>query len=111
MMTKFLNLCLLILGCSFILACANREITDGHENFKGFNKRVVGKLINDRLAGGNQKPLSIIKLENGNSEYRYQLNGNGRRPSCIEIYEVNPQTEIVVRSSYIGDEKGCVIVP
>jgi hypothetical protein len=101
------------LGTLLLVACAeNIESTKGYENFKGFNERAVGRALTYRLVTNGRKPLAVLKLPNGNDQYRYELNGpNVRRPSCIVIYEVNPKTEIVVRSSFEGDEKGCVIVP
>ena len=98
--------------CLVLTACAsNTEATIGHENFKSFLSHTLGKPISYRLAGAGRTPLSITKLQNGNDEYRYELNGpNVRRPSCIRIFEVNPETKIILRATYEGNEKGCVIV-
>ena len=101
-----------ILLC-FAMTSACAQTNAGHENFKRFISFDVGQSLYNRTSVANgRKPLSIFKLSNGNDEYRYLLyNANLGRPPCTVIYEVDPKNEIVVRSSFIGDEKGCVIVP
>jgi hypothetical protein len=100
-----------VVACMCFSAMTGCITIDPFENFKTFNRLAVGKSIQDRWVTGGVKPLSITQIANGNDEYRFERNMHGRRPSCIEIFEVNPKTGIVVRSSFEGDEKGCVIIP
>jgi hypothetical protein len=89
-------------------ACAT---SPEHENFKRVMDRQVGKSIDDadaypafyRLRQTNAKPLP-----NGNLQQQYAAGRNGR---CQLNFEVAPLSRQIVRWSFEGGERDCVISP
>ena len=88
-------------GCAFFAG-------DPHENF-------INSVLKSRIGESMDTPrtniipqflLSTRILDNGNIQYRY----SGNR-GCIEIYEVNPQTRIIINATFEGTEKTCVLYP
>jgi len=90
-----------------VVACASTSAE--HENFKQVMNRQVGKGIDDadaypvfyRLRQLNAKPLP-----NGNERQEYAA---GRKGDCRLFFEVEPLTRRIVRWSYEGSERECVI--
>jgi len=89
-----------------LTACAT---SPEHENFKRVMDRQVGKSIDDpdvyavfyRLRQKNAKPLP-----NGNMQQQYAAGRNGR---CELNFEVAPLTRRIVRWTFEGKERDCVI--
>ena len=89
-----------------VAACATPP---EHENFKRVMERQVGKSIDDADAYPvfyRLRLASTKSLPNGNLEYQYAA---GRRERCQLKFEVAPLTRQIVRWSYEGGERDCVI--
>lgn len=104
-MRKYHSILISFLTLTSINACA---YSDHHERFL----RIMGMSVGSRLLYDNEyrrttSPLSIKKLTNGNVEYRYPYSTK----TCVTVYEINPQTEIIIRFSFEGEKKDCVWMP
>ena len=96
---------------ALLLATAACATPPEHENFKRVMDRQVGKLIDDpdaypvfyRLRQTNTKQLA-----NGNQQQQYAAGRNGR---CQVNFEVAPLTRRIVRWSFEGKERDCVLQP
>jgi len=92
-----------------LLALAGCATPPEHENFKQVMGAQVGKRIDDpdaypvfyRLREVNAKPLA-----NGNVEEEYAA---GRRGECRLFFEVDALTRRILRWSYEGSQRECVI--
>jgi hypothetical protein len=71
--------------------------------------RQVGKSIDDADAYPvfyRLRQLNAKSLPNGNEEHEYAA---GRKGECRLFFEVQPLTRRIVRWSYEGSERDCVI--
>ena len=92
--------------CTLLTACATGS---GHENFKAFMQRNVGKSIYDPSAYKNYYRDTFVtkkKLTNGNIEEEYESVKN-----CQVFFEIDNSTKKIVRWRYEGTEQDCSIVP
>ena len=95
-----------LISLLLLAACATPP---EHENFKQVMGAQVGKRIDDpdaypvfyRLRQVNSKGLP-----NGNQQQEYAA---GRKGECRLFFEVEPLTRRIVRWSYEGSERDCVI--
>jgi hypothetical protein len=88
-----------------VTACTS---TTPQENYARYIKRNIGENIDTSVRFSSGKvPISKRTLENGNIEYQYPY----ARGKCIETYEVDSKTRIIVRASYVGSERACQLSP
>jgi len=88
-----------------ITACTS---TTPQENYARYINRNIGENIDRSVRFSSGKvPISVRTLENGNIEYRYPYAGG----QCIETYEVDAKTRIILNASYAGSEKACQLSP
>jgi len=90
-----------------VSGCAN--ITP-HENFKSNLECSVGRNMDEPFLTKNDTLVSTRQLSNGDIEYRYQ-HFYGKKHPCIHIYEVNPETRIIQKVGFEGNENTCYITP
>jgi hypothetical protein len=98
-MTKFYLLS--VTALTFLGACS---FGGSHERFVHILSMNVGSKLRDFEFMRATAPLNILKLENGNVEYRYPYSTK----SCVTVYEVDPETDVIKRFSFEGDKKDCV---
>lgn len=56
--------------------------------------------------------MSIRTLPNGNMERKYKMPWNSEEERmCIYIYEIDPETDIIVGVGFEGKKTDCVINP
>jgi len=82
-----------------------------HENFKQVMAAQVGKGIDDADAYPvfyRLREVNAKALPNGNLEEQYAA---GRKGDCRLFFEVEPLTRRIVRWSFDGAKRDCVIVP
>lgn len=81
--------------------------TTPQENYARSIRSKIGTNFDvySRLMGREQ--ILVRTLENGNIEYRYPYAGG----QCIETYEVDSKTRIILNASYAGSEKACQLSP
>jgi hypothetical protein len=93
----------------FLLAACATPVE--HNNFKEVMSRQVGKSIDDADAYPvfyRLREVNAKQLPNGNLEEQYAAGRNGR---CQLYFEVEPVARRIVRWSFDGSERDCVIVP
>jgi hypothetical protein len=87
-------------------ACANADL---HDMYVRQMSAHVGHAFNKTTQAQRGTPVSVKTLTNGNMEYQYR---HTRFHECIDIYEVDPKTDIVVRYGFIqGPKKDCKWYP
>ena len=67
----------------------------------------------DWMGTSSKESIRLISkrmLSNGNQEYRFATVLSQKLP-CIEIFEVDPQTGIILKADFEGTEKNCYIIP
>jgi hypothetical protein len=101
----------LLLGVLMMAACSSQRYDPNywHENFKNSLRVMVGHDF-DKYGGGWTDPRSLVNtttLPNGRVAYTFWLDKSLR--ACQYTVEVNPETRIVVATSWTGDD--CIIVP
>ena len=81
-----------------------------HKNFVAGLQSEVGKKFGDvRGKAGfaiQEYLVDSATLANGNATYKYRYQG-----TCRYTLEVDPKTDIIVATSWEGDERDCAIVP
>jgi len=80
----------------------------GHENFKSFMARDVGKSADDPDTYRNRYRSRLVgtrQLPDGNVEEQFA------RGSCPVFFEINRRTNTIAGWRYEGTEENCVIVP
>lgn len=80
---------------------------DPHRNFQKFTNLNGYKLSTFEFFR-TETPLSVRLLGSGNVEYRYKYPS---RRTCVTVYEVDPDSGIVLHSSFEGGEMDCVWNP
>lgn len=104
-MTRPISPLILFLG---LAACAT---SPEHENFKRVMDRQVGKEIDAADAYPafyRLRQINAKQLPNGNTQQQYAAGRDGR---CRVNFEVAPVTRAIVRWSFEGSERDCVIPP
>jgi hypothetical protein len=101
-----------LLGGTFIMttACSSQRYDRGywHENFKNSLAARVGQNFDKRWGWGDPRALvNTTTLPNGRVAYTFWLDKSLR--ACQYTVEVNPETRIVVATSWTGDD--CILVP
>ncbi len=104
-------LCFIIMitltGCAFFAP-------DPHENYKAIMHSKIGKKWNE-LPSYEFPPeeylISSKTLPNGNLEKKYKRTWGFRKRTCIDIYEIDPKTDIIVGVGFEGKKEDCVINP
>src|SRR5438046_1758934 len=77
------------------------------ENFKNNLQRRVGRSFDiPRTDITPELLLSTRVLGSGNIEYRYRYLGD-----CVQIYEVDPKTRIILRADAEGSATSCILPP
>jgi len=112
MFAKIRLLCLMFplvfAGCAFFAP-------DPHENFKTIMHSKIGKKWNELPSyqyPSEEYLFSSRILSNGNLEKRYKIFwGFDKKRMCIDIYEIDPKTDIIVGVDFEGKKKDCVINP
>jgi hypothetical protein len=93
-----------VLGCTTVTP---------HENYVNHLKWVVGKnwtwLRDNHQLPGGKFLVNSKELPNGNVEKKYKWTMG--KYSCIDIYEIDPKSEIVVRTGFEGADEDCVSPP
>lgn len=98
-------LCAMGLAGSVLMAgCTS---TTPQENYARYIQSNVGENIDNSVRFIGSRRISERLLENGNIEYRYSY----AREQCIETYEVDAKTRIVLNASFAGSEKACQFSP
>lgn len=82
-----------------------------HNNFKNYLHAFVGSNIDTTNMKKRDQLLSTKKLPNGNIEYHYWFRSYPLEPKCIQIFEVDPASRIIVRADFEGSEYSCSITP
>lgn len=86
-----------------------------HQIFLDSLSRKVGKKWNELPSYQFPPEKNLIStkiLPNGNIEKRYKVTwGFSGQRTCIDIYEIDPKTDIIVGASFEGKETDCVINP
>jgi hypothetical protein len=102
---------LLLTGC-FI------GLPDPHENFIEILHSQIGHKWNEMPSyqfPSEEHLISSRALPNGNIEKRYKRHkrtwGFGEKGTCIQIYEIDPKTDIIVDAGFEGKKTDCVINP
>jgi hypothetical protein len=89
---------------AFVTGCAT---VTPHENFKNNLRLRIGWSIDAQFYDLQREHLlSTMTLANGHLEYRYR-----QANDCVEIYEVDPKTRLIVRTDFEGSDKSCIIQP
>jgi hypothetical protein len=102
------------MGMSLLLvSCVS--FTPPYQNFQDIHRMHIGRKVNDPglVANGFVDPVDFVKvvrLPNGHDEYYHRGHYRGHS-TCLEIYEVDPETLIIVGFRWEGTEKDCGIVP
>jgi len=65
----------------------------------------VGRIFSENEIIRKENFIKIVDLPNGNKEYWYK---HGNKP-CRCIYEVNPETQIIVGARFEGSESACAL--
>ncbi len=95
---------LVMLGCATVTP---------HDNFINHLHWVVGKnwtwLRNNHQLPGETFLVSSKELLNGNIEKRYKWTMG--KYTCTNIYEIDPMSELVVRTGFEGRDEDCVSPP
>jgi hypothetical protein len=81
--------------------------TTPQENYARFVQSTIGANIDSSDIFVDKSPISKRLLENGNVEYLYPYAGG----QCIETYEVNSKTRVIVSARFSGNEKACQLAP
>ena len=109
-------LCMFLLAGAFITttACSSQRYDRSywHENFKNSLRGMIGHNF-DKYGGGWTDPGSLVNtttLPYGRVAYTFKM-ATATTPTvaCQYTVEVNPETRIVVATSWTGDD--CVLVP
>lgn len=104
----FCLFCITFSGCAFFAI-------DPHENFKAHLNSKIGKKWNELPSHQFPSEEYLVgnkTLPNGNLERRYKITwGFGKKRTCIDIYEIDPKTDIIVGVGFEGKETDCVINP
>lgn len=93
------------LTISMLLAsCAG----DPHQNYVDISRRNIGRNIQSypQLMDRKHLLLEVKPLASGRLEYRYRY-----YRSCVDIYEVDPKTHIILDFRWEGSKEDCVIYP
>ncbi|MCG3115667.1 MAG: hypothetical protein LLH30_08325 [Candidatus Manganitrophus sp. SA1] len=95
----------IIIGMLFgdLLGC--RSSVSPHQNFKDFMNNRIGRKFDYEETRRNHF-VKEVELQNGNKEYWFKM-----RKTCRYMFEVNPESGIVVGMRYEGTEETCAIVP
>lgn len=81
--------------------------TTPQENYARYIMSEIGTKIDSSDSFIGRTPISVRTLANGNIEYQYPYGGG----QCIETYEVDSKTRIILNASYAGSEKACQLSP
>jgi hypothetical protein len=81
--------------------------TTPQENYARFIHSTIGANIDTNDIFSDRTPSSTQILENGNIEYKYPYAGG----QCIETYEVDSKTRLIVSASFAGSDKACQLSP
>lgn len=90
-------------GAVMVVGCTN---TTPQENYARYIQRHIGENIDSSTSFGSRR-ISERLLENGNIEYRYSYAGG----QCIETYEVDSKTRVILSASYAGSDDACQLSP
>ena len=86
-----------------------------HENFKGILHSQIGQKWDEMpyyQIPSEEELISSRILPNGNMEKKYKtLRGWRHNRVCIQIYEIDPKTDIIVDVGFEGSEADCVWNP
>src|SRR4051812_47843818 len=101
------QLCVALFALLANLSCSASRTP--HENFvEGAMTAMVGQDIRRDL---DYDKFQQSTLPGGNIEFRWvRIFPPGEKP-CTLIYEVNPRSYIIVRATYDGSERDCVLPP
>ncbi len=102
----FSRLSFLIFLLMLFAGCAT---TSPHENFKAHLYQKVGMSLDEIPPYWWPYEEDLIDsnvLANGNLRNRYKYRG-----TCVYIYEINPQTRIIVDAGFEGKETDCIVNP
>jgi len=94
---------LFLTGCVFFAP-------DPHENYIAILHSKIGYKWNELPAFQfpSEKYLVAVKtLPNGNLEKKYRND----RGTCIDIYEIDPKTNVIIGVGFEGKNEDCVINP
>jgi len=99
-----------------LVSCISFTLPSPYENFQILHNLLIGRKIDDPdlLIGGWTNPkelIKVVRLPNGHDEYYYVSYWRGGQSTCRAIYEVNPETRIIVGFRWEGTEKDCGIQP
>lgn len=83
--------------------------TTPQENYARFIRSKIGTNIDSSIRFIGKTAVSVRTLENGNIEYQYPYPYPGGQ--CMETYEVDAKTRVVLNASYAGSEKACQLSP
>ena len=87
-----------------LVACAHEDLG---AMYAAWNKSLEGRQFH-KFDFARNTPKTKQMLSNGNIEYQYN---HGLR-ECIDVLEVNPRTDIIVKASFIeGLKKDCKWYP
>jgi hypothetical protein len=91
----------------FLSGCANDK---AHENFKEILAANIGRDFDSVQPIYRNWNLEVVKLPNGNSEYRYTIQyKRGNHRPCTEIFEVDPTSQKILRADFVGSEHDCIV--
>lgn len=114
-LTPLYSLGIFLLAGVFIMmtACSSQRYDRNywHENFKNSLVAKVGQNFDKRWGWGDPRALvNTTTLPNGRMAYTFKM-ATATTPAvaCQYTVEVNPETRIVVATSWTGDD--CVLVP
>jgi hypothetical protein len=98
----------LVMGAGLVtLNFAACTSTTPQENYADSMRSKIGTNFDvySRLMGREQ--IQVRTLENGNIKYQYPYAGG----HCMETYEVDSKTRIILSATYSGSERACQLSP
>jgi hypothetical protein len=106
------NFCKIQITTVFLCLSACGHYGDPHNNFVVSNEQFIGMkfdplLRNEHPSFMNHRIWTQTELPNGNLSYRASY----ARDSCYVIYEVDRVTRVIVRFSWEGNRRHCILNP